>query len=173
MSRSACPPSTDPTARRASTLVELLVATMITGVLLLAAMQTVGGSVRAGMSSADRSLGLWLAQELMSEILVADYAEPDDVPTLGPEPSEIDGTRAAFDDVDDYHNWDASPPQNRDGSEIPDRNGWQRTVVVEYVNAHDLTTVVAADQGVKRVRVTVIRNGTTLAQLTSVRTDAD
>lgn len=159
--------------RRAFSLIEVLVATFIMGVLLVAAMQTVGNSVRAEMSNADRCKGLWLAQELMSEVLVARYVEPEETPEFGPEPLETGGTRSDFDDVDDYHNWTASPPENPDGTQIPDRTDWQRTVVVEYVDANDLTTTVGTDQGVKRITVTVKRSDKTVAELTGIRTDTD
>lgn len=158
---------------RGFSLIEVVVATLIMGVLLVAAMQTVGNSVRAEMHTADRCQGFWLAQELMSEVLAARYVEPEETPEFGPEPLETGGTRSDFDDVDDYHNWTASPPENPDGSQIPDLADWQRTVVVEYVDANDLTTAVGIDQGVKRITVTVKRNGETVAELTGIRTDTD
>jgi prepilin-type N-terminal cleavage/methylation domain-containing protein len=166
-------PAANRPSRQAFSLVEVLIATMIMGVLLVAAMQTVGSSVRAETSNADRCQGLWLAQELMSEILVAKYVEPDETPTFGPEALETGGTRSAFDDVDDYHGWNASPPENQDGTEVPDRANWRRTVTVEHVDPGDLTTAVGTDQGVKRITVTVKRNDKTVAQLVGIRTDTD
>ncbi len=125
------------------------------------------------MSNADSGCGLALAQELMSEIIIAEYIEPDEASVFGPEASETGGNRSLFDDVDDYHNWDASPPQDTDGTVIPDRAGWRRTVTVEYLDASDLTMTVGGDQGVKRITVTVTRSGNTVAQLIGIRTDAD
>jgi len=159
--------------RRAFSLIEVLVATAIMGVLLVAAMQTVGNSVRAERFTADTSQGLWLAQQLMAEIRGAKYREPDETPTFGPEPLETGGARSAFDDVDDYHNWSASPPQDPDGTVIPDRAGWQRTVTVDYLNPNDLSAEVGLDHGVKRITVVVQRNGQTVAEMTGIRSDTD
>ena len=159
--------------RRAFSLVEVVIATIIMGVLLVAAMQTVGHSVRAERSNADGCIGFRLAQQLMSEVLTTKYVEPDETPTFGPEATEIGGTRSEFDDVDDYHTWSASPPQQQDGTEIPDRAEWRRTVTVEYVDANDLTTTVGSDQGVKRITVVVKRSDKTVAQLSGIRTDTD
>ena len=159
--------------RRAFSLVEVVIATIIMGVLLVAAMQTVGHSVRAERSNADGCIGFRLAQQLMSEVLTAKYVEADETPAFGPEASETGGTRSAFDDVDDYHNWAASPPQLQDGTEIPDRDDWQRGVIVKYVNPNLLTQTIATDLGVKRITVTVTRNGNVVATLVAVRTDTD
>jgi len=65
-----------------------------------------------------------------------------------------------------------SPPANRDGTPIPDRSGWQRSAIVEYVDANDLGTTVGTDQGVKRITVTVKRNDNTVAELVGIRTNA-
>ncbi len=173
MTRFASVPHSSRSQRPAFSLIEVLVATAIMGVLLVAAMQTVGNSVRAERSTADSCHGLWLAQQLMAEVRAAKYGEPDETPAFGAEVLETGGTRSAFDDVDDYHNWSASPPQDPDGTAIPDRAGWQRTVAVDYLNANDLSAEVGLDHGVKRITVVVQRNGETLAQTTGIRTDTD
>ena len=159
-------------SRRAFSLAEVVVATLIVGIMLVAAMRVVGAAVRGRITMANQERGVLLAQQLMSEIFQADYQEPDDSPVFGPEASETGGTRAAFDDVDDYHNWDASPPQQKDGTPIPDRADWRRTVTVEFVNRNLLTEVIATDQGVKRITVTVSRSGQVMASLVTVRSEA-
>lgn len=159
-------------SRRAFSLAEVVVATLITGIMLVAALRTVGASVRGRIAMANRERAVLLAQQLMAEILQADYAEPDEPPVFGPEASETGGTRAAFDDADDYHNWTASPPQEKDGTPIPDRADWQRTVTVKWVNDSLLKQVVATDKGVKRITVTVSRGGQVVASLVTVRSTA-
>ena len=172
MSGSLAPAAKPRRSRRGFSLAEVVVATLIVGIMLVAAMKTVGASVRGRIAMANRERGFLLAQQLMSEILQADYAEPDESAVFGPEASETGGTRAAFDDVDDYHNWTASPPQEKDGTPIPDRADWQRTVTLEWVNANLLTEVIGGDQGVKRITVTVSRNGQVMASLVTVRSTA-
>jgi hypothetical protein len=152
---------------------EVVISTFLVGMLLVTALSTVAASIRAGISTADNTTAHWLAQGLLAEILTAAYSEPDAAPGFGPEVSETGGTRSAFDDVDDYHAWDASPPENRDGTPIPGRIGWRRRVTVEYVNPDNLPVPVGTDRGIKQITVTVERNGTTLAQLVGIRTDAD
>ena len=159
--------------RRGLSLLEVLISTLVVGVLLVAALRTAASAAKASLSNADVAVGLSLAGELMSEIVPAEYLEPDETPTFGPESSEMGGSRAAFDDVDDYHGWNASPPESRDGTEIPDRDGWQRSVAVEYVKSSDLTTPAAGDQRVKRITVTVTRDGSIVAQLVGIRTDTE
>jgi len=107
----------------------------------------------------------------VAEITSAAYAEPVDTPAFGPEGAEDDGTRSAFDDVDDYHNWDASPPKRRDGTAIPDRTDWRRTVQIQHVNPSNLQQMVGTDMGVKRITVIVMHGGKTVARLVGIRTD--
>ena len=172
MSRSVAPAVKPRRSRRAFSLAEVVVATLIVGIMLVAALKTVGASVRGRIAMANRERGFLLAQQLMSEILQADYAEPDESAVFGPEATETGGTRAPFDDVDDYHNWTASPPEQKDGTPIPDRADWQRTVTVEWVNDSLLTETVGNDKGTKRITVTVSRGGQVFASLETVRSEA-
>ena len=69
--------------------------------------------------------------------------------------------------TDDYHAWTGSPPVYKDATQLPDVTGWQRSVIVEYVDPNVLTATVGSDLGVKRVTVTVTRSN---AQTTSIQT---
>lgn len=157
--------------RRAFSLIEATMAMLLVAVLLVAALSTLSASTTTSRISAERATGLLLAQDLMAEIVGAAYVEPEDTPAFGPEGAEDDGTRSAFDDVDDYHNWDASPPERRDGTAIPDRATWRRTVQVQYVNPSNLKQVIATDAGAKRITVVVTRSGKPVALLVGIRTD--
>ena len=77
-----------PTRFRGFSLLEVVISTFLVGVLLIAALRTVGSSATASLSNADSRLGLALAQDLMSEIIGAEYAEPDEAPLFGPEASD-------------------------------------------------------------------------------------
>ena len=101
------------------------------------------------------------------------YEEPVDTPVFGPEATEdAGGNRTEYDDVDDYHGWVAGPPQERDGTALPGLTGWQRSVSVDYVDPDVPETVVGSDQGVKRVTVTVSRDGTPVVTLRTLVTEA-
>ncbi|MCD6364999.1 MAG: type II secretion system protein [Planctomycetes bacterium] len=139
---------------RAMTLIEATISLVIVSVMLVAALKTVGASARARRIQTFQRRAPALSRQLMSEILPCRYQEPDDTPVFGPENTENTATRAAFDDVDDFHGWSACPPQMPDGAALPDLAGWRRSVVVEYVDADDLSTVSSADTGMKRITVT-------------------
>ena len=155
---------------RALSMIEVVVSIAIVGVMMVAALNAVGASRLGQQKTGDRGKGALLARQLMSEILRQHYVEPDDTPGFGRESSESGGDRAAYDDVDDYDAWTASPPENKDGSVIPDLNGWQRSVEVDWVSPDDLNTPIGDDESVKRIIVTVSRDGVPLASLTAVRT---
>lgn len=157
--------------RRAFSLLEVVISTVITGVLLVAAMRALGASLRSGLAVSDRCRAELLATDLMGEVLAQKYVEPDNVPVFGPDLNEGGGSRASFDDVDDYHNWSASPPQDKDGAVIANHQGWRRSVQVSYVSAGDLTKAVVLDEGAKRIIVTVERGGSVLATRLGVRTN--
>jgi len=85
--------------------------------------------------------------------------------------SESGVDRADWDDVDDYHLWSASPPQDRSGTPLPNLTDWQRDVVVEWVDPSNPSVTVGSDQGVKRITVTVRRNGQIVAQDFALRSE--
>lgn len=159
--------------RQALGMVEAVVSTLIVGVLLVSALNTVAAS-RTGLHKiGERGRGAMLAQQFMSEILQCAYEDPEDgALQFGPGLSEWDGSRLGFDDVDDYHGWSETPPQLRDGTEIANFDGWERCVTVDFVNPGNLTTTSAYNTGVKRIVVTVKNQGRTAAVWTAVRASA-
>ena len=162
-----------PTRRKsAMSMVEALVSILIVGVLMTAVLDTVGAGKLGQYKSGDRRVGHLLAQSLMSEILLQHYEEPVDLSSFGPESPETAGSRADYDDIDDYDKWSASPPQNKDGTEIADRTGWSRTVVVEYADPSDAAQKAGFDSGIKRITVTVTHNDVVVASITAIRTGA-
>ena len=156
--------------RRGLTIVEVVISVMIVGLVMVSAMDSVGQILRGRQQTADAVRAKALAQQLMTEIL-RDAYEDDTSPVFGPESGESGGSRADWDDVDDYDGWSQSPPEDHDGNTLPNLSGWQRDVVVEFVDPADPASVSGTDQGVKRVTVSVSRNGVTLAREVSLRTD--
>ncbi len=157
---------------RAFSLAEAIVAIAIVGIMLVAALNTVGAARLGEQKTGDRGKGMLLAQQLMAEILQQRYEEPVDIPVFGPESGEAAGSRANFDDVDDYEGWAASPPQYRDGTVIPDLVGWTRSVHVDWVDPADLAQVVGSDARIKRITVRVTRGDVPAASIAAVRTGA-
>ncbi len=162
-----------PHVARAFTLIEAIGSVLIVAVMFVAVMSTVGAARMSQYKMSGRSRGTALAQDLMAEILQAPYEDPDTPGAgIGADISEMTSTRAAFDDVDDYDGWYASPPEQRDGTVMPDLSGWSRHVVVAWINASDTTSGVGAETGAKRITVTVKHNAMLMAYLVAIRTSA-
>jgi hypothetical protein len=152
-------------------MVEVVVSALLVGVVLIGAMDCVGAVIRGRLGVGNSGKAAQLLRQLMSEILEQDYLEPFDPPAFGLESPESTTVRIDWDDVDDYHLWSASPPQDRSGTPLSNLTGWQREVSVEWVDPSNPATTVVSDQGVKRITVTVRRDGNILAQETALRTD--
>jgi prepilin-type N-terminal cleavage/methylation domain-containing protein len=158
--------------RRAFSLVEVVVATLIVGVMMVAAMNSLGAFIRGQQRMANQSRGWHLAQELASEILACLYEEPDETPQFGRESGESAGVRTAYDDIDDYHGWTESPPEARDGTPVAELVAWSRSVSVERVSLANPNLTVATDQGLKRITISVSFQNEIVAQLTALRAKA-
>jgi type II secretory pathway pseudopilin PulG len=159
-------------ARRALTIVEAVIASGVVGVMLVAALGTVGATKTTEYRAADRLRAAMLAQSLMSEIVQQPYKDPGLLPLFGHELGESTTTRADCNDVDDYNGWNVSPPQYKDGTVIPNMVNWRTTVTVDWVSPADLNQVRILESGVKKITVKVSHNGATLATLVCVRTSA-
>ncbi|MFC1635707.1 prepilin-type N-terminal cleavage/methylation domain-containing protein [Planctomycetota bacterium] len=166
-----CDPIEKRTQRLGFTLVEAVVSMLIVSVMFVAALSTVGASRLSQFKTSRASRGQALAESLMAEILRQDYLDPNGTPVFGPESGEAGATRAAFDDVDDYHGWSSSPPTNRDGTAISAMEGWQRSVTVEWVDPMDVTQVQGSETNAKRVTVTVSVDNMPVATLVAIRTN--
>lgn len=143
---------------------------LIVGLMLVAALNTVGASKFSQVHNAEQALGPMLAQSLMSEILNQSYEEPAATLAFGLEREDA-SVRTDWDDVDDYHGWSASPPQGRDGTVLSDTAGWGRAVAVTWADTADLDSTAASPSGIKRIDVTVTHNGRTVTTLSSLRTN--
>lgn len=159
--------------RSGLSLMEVTVSTVLVGLIIVGSMRCLSTAVATADASASHTLAVLLAEELMEEVLQQDYSEPDDTPVFGIEGAEAASSRDAWDDVDDYDGWQASPPEDASGNIVADA-AWQRSVTVEHVERDDLLVVEpdTNDTGVKRITVAVSRNGVTLAELVSIQTRA-
>lgn len=157
---------------RAFTLVESVISILVVGVMFVAALSVVANSRASQRIAADHARGMLLAEQLMTEITVQAYEEPVDTVVFGREVNEPADTRSAFDDVDDYHGWSASPPADRDGIGLTGLDGWERRVGVTFAQAGNLTNTTALNTGIKLITVTVLRDGRQVAALRAIRTGA-
>lgn len=141
--------------RNGLSLVEVVISTLLVGLVLVAAMKTVGAVFKTRNIVVELQVGPALARDLMSEVLQDAFTDPEapDGP-IGTETGESGSNRDTFDDVDDYNGWNSSSPVNSDGTPLGYGVGWQRQVSVSFVNP-DTMTISGSDTGLKLVTVTV------------------
>lgn len=152
------------------TLIEAVISIVLVGLLLVAAINTLGATAVSKRNIEHQARGYLLAADLMAEILNQAYEEPVDTVTFGRE-SESGGDRTDWDDIDDYDGWSATPPETKDGLPLDGYDQWTRSVEVAFVNPTDLNAL-SANPGVKRVTVTASFNGVPAAELVAIRTQA-
>lgn len=160
-------------ASRGLTLVEAVISMVIVAVMVSAAMNLLGATGRAKQIHVRRPIGQMLAQRLLNEVFQQVYREPVEAPLFGVESPETFGSRAAYDDVDDYHGWSASPPQYRDGTVVVNLDDWRREVAVSWVNPTDISEELPSETGLKRITVTVTDPTGRMSQAVGVRADID
>jgi type II secretory pathway pseudopilin PulG len=160
-------------SRRALSLIEVVASTMIVGMMAVAALNSLGAATQSSQSIGNRAVALGLADELMAEIMQAPYEDPNQTPSFGRESGEAATPRSGFDDVDDYNNWDQSPPQYRDGTVMTARTRWTQRVQIRRVDPSDPTRTLSSDQGAKRIQVTIEYDGQVMAEEYAVRTNTD
>ena len=163
--------SDHPFSRAGFTLIEAVASVFLVSILLTAALTAASASAVTQYHASDRSRGRFLAQSLMSEILSQSYMDPGSSPTFGPETGETTTppSRLNYNDVDDYNNWTESPPQNKDGTVIPNFTGWTRSVAVCWVSPTNLMTPAGSETNIKRVTVTVSHNGLPVATSVAIK----
>lgn len=169
------------TQARGFTLVEATISIVLVGVLLVAALNTMGAAKIGEYNTVARGRAHLLAEDLMAEIMRHSYADPETVgfvdltdPALVPsgltvDPGESGGIRADFDDVDDYNGWTASPPEQTDGTTIPNLTGWGRSVSVERLDPATHLLELTNELGLKRITVTVSRDNVQVAELVAFK----
>ncbi|MFW6157970.1 MAG: type IV pilus modification PilV family protein [Planctomycetota bacterium] len=126
------------TLKRAFTLVEVVLTVLIVGVGLAACLRALPVLLDASATSEKSLTAQRLATDLLNEIALLPFEDPKTPVTFGPEDDEARDTRADFDDVDDYDEWSASPPQTKDGTKLADVAAYTRSVLVQSVEPDDL-----------------------------------
>jgi MSHA pilin protein MshD len=116
-----------PRAHRAFTLVEALVSTAIATIAGTALLLGISSSIQMTDAVLDQTIAAGMAQQLMDEIAGCKYVEPGLAATysvLGPDAGETSGSsREMYDDIDDFHGLNASPPCDYWGVPLGEENG--------------------------------------------------
>jgi len=151
---------------RGLTLIELVVviAVMLVAIPPLTSLYTEVAS--ASVDETYQSAAVSLADSLMEEIVSKAFEDPDlSEGTFATE----EGSRAAYDDIDDFDGLSNSPPQGIDGSDLDDYGGITRSVLVDNVTTTTPDPVTAETDGstpLKRIKVKVVWTGGRGGELT-------
>lgn len=157
---------------RGFTLVEVVISMLVLSGLLVAVMSAVGGIGASRVQVVERAGARGLADDLLAEIVLKPYADPEaGLTPIGREAGEP-ATRASMDDVDDYHGLKESPPVEADGGEIAWAAKLDRTVTVVWATPASLSGTSGSGTGLKRIEVVVSRAGRVLAKATAIRSNA-
>ena len=135
-------------------LTEVVVSTLLVGIVLVGALNTVGGVQKSSRGSEQHQDGVGLAHALMAEILQQRYEEPTDTVAFGIESPETSDSRDTWDDIDDYHGW-SSAPELKNGNKLAGFGSWTRSVDVVLAELADPTKVALVDEGLKKITVKV------------------
>ena len=125
--------------------VEVLISSIIVGVLMVASLSTIAASRRSQMLESSEARGMTIAQALMSEIAELPMREPTCDCGFGAETTE---NRTSFDDVDDYHGLVDCPPKSRNGVALQGVSDLKRTVDVAIVKSTDWNSTASTYEGV-------------------------
>jgi hypothetical protein len=160
------------TRRSSLTLVEMMVCTVIVSVMLVAALNAVGAARLNDCRLAENQRALLLAQALMAEILGQPYSAADEAGDVigAAAVGAAAADRTGFNSVGDYNGWRATPPENRDGSVVPNSEGYTQAVRVVWVTPANLTVESASATGVKCIQVSIERSKRVVIVLTGYRT---
>ncbi len=152
---------------RGVTLAEVSISTLLVGLLVVGALKSSAGVIQNWSAVSDEYRMAHLADLLLAEVSQNPYEEPGGSASFGPEAGETGGTRATWDDTDDFNGWTASPPQAPDGTSLAGFSGWTRAVSVRLAGIADPLTTPASDEGLKLIEVTVTApNGESLVRRT-------
>ena len=169
--------STHPVRRQRSagggfSLVEAIIGVILAGGLMVVAVRVVGAAKALEARNVGRMGGQELGRALLAEILAKPYWDPQSGGGLGPESGEgTTGDRSLFDDLDDFDQWTASPPQYSDGTNIPGLDRWRRTVEVVWLDPADLDVGKVSETGIKHITVTVTQDDVTRCRIEEVSTN--
>jgi prepilin-type N-terminal cleavage/methylation domain-containing protein len=133
----------------AFTLIELVIAIAIAGVVMLGLVAGFHEMARLQQRHTDLRSATILANDLMNEVRSKNFAEPNSPTNI------LESPRRNFDDVDDYNGWWTNPPATIEGVTLSNRLGFTEKVLVTNVWPGSLNVGVSNSTGFKRITVVV------------------
>lgn len=155
-----------PRTAQGMTLVEVAIAITVLGIAVLPLTSMYQEVALHSVDDIYQSAALTYAESLMEEIVSRPYADPD-LPkgSFGTE----EGSRADYDDIDDFDGLRNSPPLRVDGTLLDDLGGFTRSARIDNVTESDPDPTTPATDGstdFKRIEVTVRWTGGRAGELT-------
>lgn len=151
----------DQPSRSALSLAEVVVSTLLVGILLVAALRCLAASTQTNSVELSVAQSMILARELLDEVAALAYEDPDETPEWGPESGEVAGkrNRSQADDIDDLDDWEEKELEDRNGKKVKQYKDWSRSIVVSKINTAAGTIRLpdsAADTGLRMITVSVV-----------------
>lgn len=141
--------------RMGITLAEVAISTVLTALLMVAALQAVRMSSQMNSEGSSRNIARQIAQDLLTEAMTQAYEEPSETPAFGRETNEGSSNRSNWDDVDDYHGYLATAIRDRQNNAISAYANYSASVQVTWESASSLGTTSPTETDLKKIVVTV------------------
>lgn len=158
---------------RAFSMVEVVIASLILGVLAVAALEASAQAVDGRLRTADRLAAESFAQRLLAEIGLLNYEEPSlpaGTSVIGKDTGE--SGRSTFDDIDDFNALDQTNLTDSAGSALPGGTGWRLRVSVERVQTFSPFNTTLSETGLKRITIRLSRGNRPTVSFVAFRSRA-
>ena len=141
--------------QRGFTLIELLLFIVVIGLGLAGILSVMNTVVKSSADPMVRKQTLAVAESLLEEILLKDYAKPSGSTVAG---FSSGGSRGLYDCVDDYNNYTANPIADVLGASVAGLVNYSISPAIVVASSADLTGVAA-----KKITVSVSGPGGTMS----------
>ena len=150
---------------------EVIISTVLVGVLMVSSFSTIAASRRSQVFESNKIRALAIADALMAEIVQLPMRDPSCDCGFGVESGESGSNRVNYDDIDDYHGLLDSPPKSKSGIACAGYSDLRRRVVVDRVTLADWNVTTSSHSGVFRVTVIVLRDTLEVCRIVGYRAD--
>jgi type II secretory pathway pseudopilin PulG len=140
--------------RSGLTYVEVVLSTLLVGILGVTTMTASSFHVRNARKISDMSLAINLADRLLAEIAELRHSETPTTTALGADAGELTSNRLTWDDIDDANNYFSNPPKDRLNVTRENLANWSESVRVRYVDPVTLGYV-STPTDLKHIRVRI------------------
>ncbi len=158
---------------RGITLVETVIAVLITSLLALA----INHASRTVLATSEEANSSWtatkLGMSLIEEICSQPFCDPDSLSaTIGPDGAEWTApwNRSKFNDVDDYSVWSntTNPLQHKSGKPMHEQD-FSRTVSISYIYSANIAVTSSTPTNYKLICVNVYKSNSLVRSIKTVR----